>query len=105
MSYKIIRTEKADAGIRKIILYIARNFGTDAAMKKLDDIERQIYILKENPYIGTVPGYLVLRRLGYRIWIVEKNLVFYKVEEDKKEVVIYAIVDQRTDYQDIINGL
>ena len=27
MKYKVIRTDTADAGIRKIILYVAQNFG------------------------------------------------------------------------------
>ena len=39
------------------------------------------------------------------IIVLEKNLVFYKVNEDKKEVIIYAVVDQRQDYLNIIRGL
>ena len=32
-------TQPVDAGIRKIILYVAQNFGNDIALKKLDEIE------------------------------------------------------------------
>ena len=51
MKYEVIRTDTADAGIRKIILYIAQNFGNTVALEKLDDIEKRILQLGEDPYI------------------------------------------------------
>lgn len=61
MKYEIIRTDTADAGIRKIILYVAQNFGNTVALEKLDQIEKRILDLGDDPYIGTDPRYLVLR--------------------------------------------
>ena len=94
-----------DAGIRKIILYVAQNFGNDIALKKLDEIEKRILSLGDDPYIGTDPRYLVLKRQGYKVLILDNDLVFYKIDEDNKKVVIYAVVDQRQDYLNIIKGL
>ena len=105
MKYKVIRTDTADAGIRKIILYVAQNFGNSVALEKLDEIEKRILELGDDPYIGTDPGYLVLKRQGYKVLIREKDLVFYKIDEEKKTVVVYAVVDQRQDYLNIIRGL
>ena len=105
MKYNIIRTDTADAGIRKIILYVAQNFGNDVAIEKLNEIEKGIFSLGEDPYIGTDPRYLVLKRQGYKILILDKDLVFYKIDEDNKNVVVYAVVDQRQDYLNIIRGL
>lgn len=105
MKYKVIRTDTADAGIRKIILYVAQNFGNDVALKKLDAIEKRILELGDDPYIGTEPRYLVLKHQGYKVLILEKDLVFYKIDEENKAVVIYAVVDQRQDYLNIIRGL
>ena len=104
MKYEVIRTDTADAGIRKIILYIAQNFG-NTALEKLDDIEKRILQLGEDPYIGTNPRYSILRRQGYKVLILEKNLVFYKIDEVNKQVVVYAVIDQRQDYLNIIQGL
>lgn len=101
----MIRTDTADAGIRKIILYIAQNFGNTVALEKLDDIEKRILQLGEDPYIGTNPRYSILRRQGYKVLILEKNLVFYKIDEVNKQVVVYAVIDQRQDYLNIIQGL
>ena len=105
MKYKVIRTDTADAGIRKIILYVAQNFGNSVALEKLDEIEKRILELGDDPYIGTDPRYLVLKRQGYKVLILEKDMVFYKVDEEKKTVVVYAVVDQRQDYLNIIRGL
>ena len=105
MKYRIARTDTADAGIRKIILYVAQNFGNNVALEQLDEIESRISSLADDPYIGAEPRYPVLKRQGYKILILKKDLVFYKVNEADREVVIYAVVDQRQDYLNIIRGL
>ena len=105
MKYNVIRTDTADAGIRRIILYVAQNFGNHVALEKLDEIEKRILELGDDPYLGTDPRYLVLKRQGYKVLILEKDLVFYKIDEEKKTVVVYAVVDQRQDYLNIIRGL
>ena len=87
------------------ILYIAQNFGNTVALEKLDEIEKRILQLGEDPYIGTNPRYSILRRQGYKVLILEKNLVFYKIDEVNKQVVVYAVIDQRQDYLNIIQGL
>ena len=33
------------------------------------------------------------------------DLIFYKIDEGKKQVIIYAVTDQRQDYLSIIRGL
>ena len=105
MKYHIIRTDTADEGLRKIILYVAANFGNKVALEKLDDIEASINKLANDPYIGINPRYPLLKRQGYRVLILDKDLVFYKIDEANKEVIIYAVVDQRQDYINIIRGL
>ena len=105
MNYEVIRTDTADSLIRKIVLHVAENFGTDVALEKLDNLEESIMSLGENPYIGTEPKYNILKRQGYMILISEKDLVFYKIDDEKKQVIVYAVVDQRQDYLSIIRGL
>ena len=105
MKYGVIRTDTADALIREIILYIAENFGNSVALKKLGELEEAILSLGDNPYIGTTPKYNVLKRQGYMVLILEKNLVFYKINEEKKMVTVYSVFEQRQNYLDIIRGL
>ena len=103
--YTVLRTDTADALIHKIILDIAEKFGADVAIDKLDELENQIMLLTDNPYMGTEPRYMILRRQGYKVLVTEKNLVFYKIDEIQKVVTVYAVVDQRQDYLNIIRGL
>ena len=105
MKYKVERTDTADSLIRKIVLFVAENFGNDVALEKLDHLEESIMSLAKNPYIGVEPRYNVLRRQGYLVLILEKDLVFYKVDDKKKTVTVYAVVDQRQDYLSIIRGM
>ncbi|NMA48882.1 MAG: type II toxin-antitoxin system RelE/ParE family toxin [Tissierellia bacterium] len=39
---------------------------------------------------------------GYRVSILEKHLVFYKVNDEDKTVIIYAVVDGRREYKNLI---
>lgn len=105
MKNKVERTDTADSMIRRIILFVAENFGNDVALEKLDYLESSLMSLGDNPYIGTEPRYNVLRRQGYRVLLLEKDLVFYKIDEDGNLVTIYAAVDQRQGYLSIIRGL
>ena len=68
-------------------------------------LEKQIALLEENPLLGTAPHYMVLKRQGYKVLVLDKDLVFYKINEAKQTVIIYAIVDQRQDYLSILQGL
>ena len=105
MKYNIVRTDVADSQIRSIILYVAEKVGKVVALEKLEHLEKGILALADSPDIGMEPKYPVLKRQGYKVLVLEKNLVFYKVNESQKEVVIYAVVDQRQDYLNIIRGL
>lgn len=103
MKYRIVRTDKADELLRKIIFYIADDSGSvNAALKYLDKIELVIKRLEDFPLSGSVPRYSILRKQGYRVVIAERHLVFYKVNENSKTVTIYAIVDGRREYKNLI---
>ena len=101
----MIRTDTADEGIRKIILSVAQKFGNAVALQKLHEMEEAILRLGQNPYIGIDPRYPVLKRQQYKVLILKKSLVFYKINEKAKIVTIYAVVDQRQDYLSIIRDL
>ncbi len=103
MKYRITRTDKADEQLRGIIFYIADDSGSvDVALNYLDKIESAIKRLEEFPLSGSIPRYSILRKQGYRVLVVERHLVFYKVNESDKIVTIYAIVDGRQEYKNLI---
>ena len=103
MAYHIERTDKAEEQLRDIILYRADLTGdVNAALALLDTIEASINGLADFPEMGAPPRYSALRLRGFRVLIVEKFLVFYKVDKDKEIVTVYAVVNGRRDYQNMI---
>jgi len=103
MKYKIIRTDKADEQLREIIFYIADDSGSvDIALNYLDKIEKAINHLEDFPLSGSVPRYSILKKQGYRVLIVERHLIFYKVNTEEKAVTIYAVVDGRQEYRNLL---
>lgn len=87
MKYKVIRTETADAHIRKIILYVAENFGNEVALRKLEELEQSILDLGNNPSMGLEPRYMVLKRQGYKVLILEKIWCFIRLMRLKKKLL------------------
>ena len=103
MKYKIIRTDKVDEQLRQIIFYIANDSGSiDIALNYLEKIEKAIKRLEDFPMSGSVPRYSILRKQGYRVLIVERHLIFYKVKDNENVMVIYAIVDGKQEYRDLL---
>ncbi len=103
MKYKIIRTDKADEQLRQIIFYIADDSGSiDIALNYLGKIEKAIKRLEDFPMSGSVPKYSILRKQGYRVLILERHLVFYKVNSDAGIITIYAVVDSRQQYKNLL---
>lgn len=103
MKYQILRTAKFEEQLREIVFYIADDSGSvDIALGYLDKIENAILRLEDFPTSGSIPRYSVLRKQGYRVLIVERHLIFYKVNEEQKSVILYAIVDGRREYKNLI---
>ena len=103
MKYRIIRTDKAEEQLREIIFYIADDSGSvDIPLGYLDKIETAINSLREFPESGSIPRYSILKLQGFRVVIVERHLVFYKISAKDKWVIIYAIVDGRREYRNLL---
>ncbi|WP_066188787.1 type II toxin-antitoxin system RelE/ParE family toxin [Gracilibacillus timonensis] len=103
MEYKILRTDKAEDQLRDIIFYIADDSGNeDIALAYLDKIEGAIHCLRKFPKSGSEPRYSVLKKHGYRVVIVERPLVFYKINDTEQTIIIYAIVDGRREYHNLL---
>lgn len=72
------------------------------ALNYLDRIETAINRLENFPGSDSIPRYSVLRKQGYRVLVIERHLVFYKINEEKHVVIIYAIVGGRREDKDLI---
>lgn len=57
-----------------------------AASGLLEKFDRSIAALAANPYLGIVPKDERLKRLGYRILVVDKYLVFYVLKPKRVQI-------------------
>lgn len=70
----------------------------DQALDYLSKIEKTILSLKQFPNRGSIPRYRLLVLQGYRFLVVESHLIFYKINEVSKEVIVYRILHSKQSY-------
>ncbi len=102
MSYSIKRTDKFNDQLIDIIMYIGDAFSKKEAVDYLDYLENIIDSLKEFPYMGLVPRYQAISKQGYRALICKQNIIFYKVDEVNKEIMLDIIVSSKRNYINLI---
>ncbi|MDU1938236.1 MAG: type II toxin-antitoxin system RelE/ParE family toxin [Veillonella sp.] len=104
-AYRIIIMAQADQTLHHIVLHVKQSFSNEIAKSVYQDIKDRILLLADNPYMGTIPRHTVLRNKNYRMLIINKNIILYRVFDDEKEVRIYNIFSQRQDYLQLLQGL
>ncbi len=102
MSYSVVRTDKFNDQLIDIIMYINNAFSKTEAVEYLEYIENQINNLREFPLIGVVPRYQSIAKQGYRALICKQNIIFYKIDEAKQQIVLHIIVSAKRNYLDLI---
>jgi toxin ParE1/3/4 len=80
-SLKIKYLSTAERDLVEIFKYIMKDKPA-AASSLLEEIDRSISKLSQNPELGVVPNDDRLINLGYRILIIRKYLVFYVVKKE-----------------------
>lgn len=69
---------------------------------KLMKAAEQIHLL---PYSGVAVPEEKMAKFGFRMIVVEKYLMFYKVFEEDKKVLIYRILNGKNNYPALMNRL
>ena len=102
MSYKIVRTDKFNDQLTDIIMYIRDTFSKKEAIEYINYLETVINSLKDFPNIGVVPRYQSIAKQGYRAIICKQNILFYKINEETKEIILNVIVSSKRNYLNLI---
>ena len=87
------------------MLYVAKEFGSDVALEKTGLFGKVHNGIGKKFIYWSGSQIQYSKTTGIFSFDPKKDLVFYKVDDEKKVVTVYAIVDQRLDYLDIIRGL
>ena len=83
------------AGIVLSFVMLGSTNGAERIRKKIVKAGEQIKFM---PYSGVAVPDNNMARDGYRMVVIEKYLMFYKVFEKSRKVVVFRVVDGRTDY-------
>lgn len=102
MKYSIKRTDKFNDQLTDIIIYMANNYSNIDALQYLSILEKDINNLSDFPYLGSVPRYQAIAKQGYRALVCKQNIIFYKVDEERKEIILHVIVSSKRNYLNLI---
>lgn len=101
--YKLKRTQQADNQLSNIIYYVADSSGSvDTAMKLSETIEKSILRLTDFPESGVKPKYAILDRQGFRVLIVDRYLIFYKIDFTNETIIVVGFVSSSQEYINLI---
>ena len=91
--YKLEISELAQNDLDAIVEYIAVQLANPiAAGNFLDEVEKCYSLLHSNPLIYAKSSDARLEREGYRKAIIKKYILFFKVFEEEKKVIVYRII-------------
>ena len=68
------------------------------ALSQLEKFDTTISLLATNPYLGVIPKDERLKKLGYRMLVIDKYLVFYVVKTETKTIQIRRIIHGARQY-------
>jgi len=90
---------KAYRDIEQIYNYISQNFEEkEIALKLVNDIEYTIFSLESLPYRGAERKIGLYANKGYRQLFLKNFSVIYRVDEDKKYVIIVTVRYSRSNF-------
>lgn len=96
--YRIRYLSSAEKDLIGIFDYIAKDKPT-AAIRQLEKFDASISQLSTNPYLGVIPRDERLKRLLYRMLVIDSYLVFYVVKDEIRAVQIRRVIHGHRQYR------
>lgn len=101
--YTVVKTATIDSLLRDIVWYLRDvTEGVSASLDLIDTLEQAASQLAVFPRMGAVPASATLARRGYRRIILGTYVVFYKVDDERRQVVLYGLFHNRRDYEALL---
>lgn len=102
-NYEILVTQTFNKDLNEIVYYISHNFDEPfTATKLLDDVESTVSSLSSMPYRNRLAYDLYLKSKEFRKSIIKNYIIFYKIYEYNKTVILHRILHARQNWIDIL---
>ena len=103
--YQIVTTPTFKLCLDRLIHFLETKYSPQKARKTKSHIKKALAKnLSQNPHIAPVGGRLIdIGIKDYRQYPVdEHNMVFYRIDEYEKRVVLLAVIDSRQSIQKLL---
>jgi len=105
MAYKVKYTEQAEEDLDIIVQYFCEDLQNPISAERfLDDVDKKIAILRDNPLLFPLHHDKRLFDEGYRFSVIGNYLMFYAFDEDNEVVHIIKIVHGGRDIPTLYNA-
>jgi plasmid stabilization system protein ParE len=99
MEYELKISQSAECDIDEILTYMVEKLANpQAAADFADELESRYAELCQHPLMYGQPSNEHLQKSGYRRFIVKNYIVFYRVDNTRKEIFIARVFYGRRDY-------
>ena len=96
--YKIWFTDEAKAHLRQISLYISDHLkAPQASINVTSDLKEAIFSLRSLPERIPLSRDERLKKCGIRCMVVRKYLIYFRLDESARQVIIRAVIYGRRD--------
>ena len=103
MSYTVRLTDTAKQDLREIAFWIAeQSKDKEIAKRFVGELRETCKKLDTFPNAGAIPKDRLIRSEGYRFTVHKEYLIFYLVDEEKKQVNVMAIFNAKKDYMRVM---
>ena len=103
MKYTIIYTKSFEEQLDSVISYCSEKFSDEIAYNYYLEIKNAIYNLSIFPYLGGKFKNIINKYKTYRMYVVNKHVIIYEVNDVENLIVLYAILSFKQQYSRILN--
>jgi len=108
MMYEIVATPTFKLCLDRLVHFLETKYSSQKARETKSYIKKVLAKnLPQNPHIAPISNRLV--GIGIRAYrqypIDEHNIVFYRINEDKKQIVLIAVMDSRQSIQKLLQEI
>jgi len=103
--YEIVATPTFKLCLDRLVHFLETKYSRQKAQKSKSHIKKNLSEnLSQNPHIAPISDRLIdIGIKDYRQYSVdEHNMVFYRINENKKRVVLLAVMDSRQNIQKLL---
>src|SRR5574344_414617 len=98
MAYSLMLSDHFKDDLSLQMDYLSKVAPKERVEQTLRSLLERIELLNNNPYLGIEPRSADIKNWGFRVLILDEFLVFYKVNETTKAVMLSSVFSSKENY-------